>query len=134
MTRFTRLCAAVAAAQLMFVSVNADAQQAAQSNTATQTAQVHSAPTIDKPVADSAASVRTTSPLAAAEGVALRMNTSTTTTVAPAPQTTRSSAAAMMVVGVAAMVAGAVVGDDAGTVLMLAGAGVGLLGLYNYMR
>jgi hypothetical protein len=40
----------------------------------------------------------------------------------------------LMIVGGAAFVAGAIIGDDAGTVLMVAGAGVGLYGLYLYLR
>ena len=40
----------------------------------------------------------------------------------------------LMIVGGAAFVAGALIGDDAGTVLMVAGAGVGLYGLYLYLR
>ena len=132
MTRLTRLCAIVAAAQLVFVSTTADAQQATQAGT--EKVVVQQAPQVDKTAQDSASRTNTPAPLATRDGVALRMNTTSTETVAPAPQMTRSSASAMMVVGLAGMVAGAVIGDDAGTVLMLAGAGVGLLGLYNYMR
>ena len=40
----------------------------------------------------------------------------------------------LMIVGGAAFVAGAIIGDDAGTVMMVAGAGVGLYGLYLYLR
>lgn len=40
----------------------------------------------------------------------------------------------LMIVGGAAFVAGAIIGDDAGTVLMVAGAGVGLYGLYLYLH
>lgn len=40
----------------------------------------------------------------------------------------------LMIVGGAAFLAGAIVGDDAGTVMMVAGAGVGLYGLYLYLR
>jgi hypothetical protein len=39
-----------------------------------------------------------------------------------------------MIVGGAAFLTGVLVGDDAGTVMMLAGAGVGLYGLYLYLR
>ena len=41
---------------------------------------------------------------------------------------------AMMVVGVAALVAGAIIGGTAGTVVMVGGAVVGLMGLYNYLQ
>jgi hypothetical protein len=40
----------------------------------------------------------------------------------------------LMIVGGAAFLAGAIIGDDAGTVLMVGGAGVGLYGLYLYLR
>jgi|GEM_PF-2105922 len=40
----------------------------------------------------------------------------------------------LMIVGGAAFIAGAIVGDDAGTVMMVAGAGVGLYGLYLYLH
>ena len=40
----------------------------------------------------------------------------------------------LMIVGGAAFIAGAIIGDDAGTVMMVAGAGVGLYGLYLYLH
>ena len=40
----------------------------------------------------------------------------------------------LMIVGGAAFLAGAIIGDDAGTVMMVGGAGVGLYGLYLYLR
>lgn len=41
---------------------------------------------------------------------------------------------ALMIVGLAAMVTGAVVGDDEGTILILSGAGLGLFGLYRFLN
>ena len=41
---------------------------------------------------------------------------------------------AMMAVGVGAMVAGAIVGGTAGTIIIIAGAGVALFGLYHYLE
>ena len=38
-----------------------------------------------------------------------------------------------MIVGGAALVVGAVIGDDAGTIVMLGGAAIGLYGLYRYL-
>ncbi len=43
-------------------------------------------------------------------------------------------AKAMMVVGVAALLAGAVIGGTPGTVIMIGGAVVGLVGLYDYLQ
>jgi hypothetical protein len=39
-----------------------------------------------------------------------------------------------MIVGGAAIVAGAIIGDDAGTIFMVGGAIIGLWGLYNYLQ
>ncbi|HWL39653.1 MAG TPA: hypothetical protein VNO75_05390 [Gemmatimonadaceae bacterium] len=41
---------------------------------------------------------------------------------------------ALMVVGVGAMIVGAIVGDDAGTVILIGGAALALWGLYNYLE
>jgi hypothetical protein len=43
------------------------------------------------------------------------------------------NAVAMMIVGGAALLVGAVIGDDAGTIVMLGGAGIGLYGLYLFL-
>lgn len=41
---------------------------------------------------------------------------------------------AFMVVGVGAMVAGAIIGDTAGTIILIGGAAMALWGLYNYLE
>jgi hypothetical protein len=41
---------------------------------------------------------------------------------------------AMMIVGFGGMIAGAVIGGDAGTIVMIGGAVVGLIGLYRYLE
>ena len=41
---------------------------------------------------------------------------------------------ALMIVGGAAFIAGALIGDTAGTAIMIGGAGVGLYGLYLYLQ
>jgi hypothetical protein len=56
----------------------------------------------------------------------------------PAPpvlqnRTSNRNAVALMIVGGAALVIGAVIGDDAGTLVMLGGAAVGLYGLYMFL-
>ena len=43
-------------------------------------------------------------------------------------------ARAMMVVGVAALIAGAIIGGTPGTVVMVGGAVIGLIGLYDYLQ
>jgi hypothetical protein len=50
------------------------------------------------------------------------------------PRRAFSRAETLMIVGGAALVAGLVVGDDAGTVLVLAGVGIGGYGLYLYLQ
>lgn len=41
---------------------------------------------------------------------------------------------ALMVVGFGALLAGAIIGDDVGTVFMVGGALIGLVGLYEYLK
>ena len=41
---------------------------------------------------------------------------------------------AMMIVGAAAFVAGALIGDAPGTLMMIGGAVIGLIGLYEYLK
>jgi hypothetical protein len=43
-------------------------------------------------------------------------------------------ARAMMVVGAAALIAGAIIGDTPGTIVMVGGAVIGLIGLYDYLQ
>lgn len=52
----------------------------------------------------------------------------------PAARATRNSATTLMIVGGAAFVAGAIIGDTAGTLFMVGGAGIGLYGLYQYLQ
>jgi hypothetical protein len=40
----------------------------------------------------------------------------------------------LMIVGGAIFLAGAIIGDDAGTVIMIGGAGIGIYGLYLYLQ
>ena len=54
--------------------------------------------------------------------------------LAPAAQPRRSEAVALMAAGAALLVAGAVIGGDAGTLVMVAGAGIGAYGVYLYFR
>ena len=45
----------------------------------------------------------------------------------------RDKNVALMVVGAGAMIVGALVGDTAGTIILIGGAGMALYGLYNYL-
>ena len=46
----------------------------------------------------------------------------------------RSNNPAMMIVGGAAMIVGAVIGGDAGTIVMVVGGVIGLVGLWNFLQ
>ena len=52
----------------------------------------------------------------------------------PAARSSRNSSTTLMIVGGAAFVAGAIIGDTAGTLFMVGGAAVGLYGLYQYLQ
>jgi hypothetical protein len=51
-----------------------------------------------------------------------------------APRRGLGQAQAMMVVGLGALLAGAIIGGTPGTIIMVGGAVVGLLGLYDYLQ
>jgi hypothetical protein len=53
---------------------------------------------------------------------------------AAATRANLGQARAMMVVGVAALIAGAIIGGDAGTIVMVGGTVIGLIGLYDYLQ
>jgi hypothetical protein len=53
--------------------------------------------------------------------------------VAPVPGTGTSEDVALMIVGGAALVIGSVIDGDAGTLMMVGGGVMGLLGLYRYL-
>ena len=56
------------------------------------------------------------------------------TNALPAQRHSQGQPKALMIVGGAAFVAGAIIGDTAGTLFMVGGAGVGLYGLYQYLQ
>jgi hypothetical protein len=55
-------------------------------------------------------------------------------TIAAAQHANLGQARAMMIVGVAALIAGAIIGDTPGTIVMVGGAVIGLIGLYDYLQ
>jgi hypothetical protein len=135
---------------LAFAPIAVDAQQADLAVTGTQPVSDTKAPvvaaTASSPTpassnalnwstagsANADASTRTTGPTETA--VALRMKHAAVDEAAPLPRGGRADSKALMIVGLAAVVTGIVVGDDAGTILILGGAGIGLYGLYKYMQ
>ena len=83
---------------------------------------------------ESAAAVATRGPSRASARVASHA-VSISHGAPPVLQNKKSSknSLALMIVGGAALVVGAVIGGDAGTIVMLGGAGVGLYGLYLFL-
>ena len=86
------------------------------------------------PVAQTDSAVDARGPRLAAARVAVHAE-STPIGAPPLIQNRRSNrnSVALMAVGGAALVIGAVIGDDAGTLVMLGGAVVGLYGLYLFL-
>lgn len=62
-----------------------------------------------------------------------KVDASTKVTAAPVRRG-QGQDVALMVVGVGAMIVGALVGDTAGTIIIIGGAGMALYGLYNYLE
>ncbi len=54
--------------------------------------------------------------------------------VLASPSVQQNQARAMMIVGVAGLIAGAIIGDTPGTIIMVGGTVVGLIGLYEYLQ
>lgn len=67
-------------------------------------------------------------------GVNARMNASTNAPYAVRVSSQDSRNPAMMIVGGAALIVGAVVGGQAGTIVMVGGGILGLVGLWNYLQ
>jgi hypothetical protein len=55
-------------------------------------------------------------------------------TALPAQSGPQSTNVAMMIVGGAALVVGSVIHGDTGTIIMVGGGVIGLIGLYRYLR
>lgn len=122
------LCAATAGAQTpgrtalqpaapTFATQPTPPTQAAQPTQATQTASV--GPVL-RTSAVGVASLHRAAPLDA--------------TAAMPAMYSRNQSRAMMIVGGAALIVGAIIGDTPGTIVMVGGAVVGLIGLYDYLQ
>jgi hypothetical protein len=82
-----------------------------------------------------AAGATATGPLAESQAVALRARNAFAPVPAPrAPRDNTAQNRALMVVGAVGIVVGAVVGDDAGNIIMLGSAVIGLVGLYRWLN
>ncbi len=74
-------------------------------------------------------------PTAGAAAAGVRVHRAAATAPAPMPrreETTQNRA--MMIVGGAGLIVGAIIGDTAGTLVMVGSAGIGLYGLYKYLE
>ena len=111
----------------------AHAQQALASRT--PTADVF-APAAIRPSDSTVTATRTAGPSADAARVAVSQPTSHELKVSAAAQRRAGlgQPVALMVVGGAALLTGLIIGDDAGTVIAVGGALVGLYGLYEYLQ
>lgn len=136
-------------AAILFASVLAmpatSSAQTADASQATATTQNVAAPTVIAPsvsvIAPSAAEAPraagvTRAPLATQpRGVAMSRHavTDSMTPPVPAPANNNQGNTALMLVGAGTMIVGAVVGGDAGTIILLGGAALGIFGLYRYL-
>lgn len=137
-------------AAILFASVLAmpatSSAQTADASQASATTQNVTAPTVIAPsVSVSAPATAAEAPRAAGvtraplatqpRGVAMSRHTVTdsTTPPVPAPANNNQGNTALMLVGAGTMIVGAVVGGDAGTIILLGGAALGIFGLYRYL-
>ena len=63
-----------------------------------------------------------------------KVDAATKSTAAPIVSRHQGQDVALMAVGVGAMVAGALIGGTAGTIIIIGGAAMGLFGLYHYLE
>jgi hypothetical protein len=137
--RFTTALAVLSLAAPLASVLLAQSTVAQDSVTQIVAAPVAQAPT-PAPVTLTTAPAERTTPLATVTpaGVTQSRIAASTRTTATTPFALRSSEGghnpAMMVVGGAAMIVGAVVGGTAGTIVMIGGGILGLVGLWNYMQ
>jgi xanthine dehydrogenase iron-sulfur cluster and FAD-binding subunit A len=65
---------------------------------------------------------------------AAKVDASTKVTLAPLVRRHQGQDVALMAVGVGAMIAGALIGDTPGTIIIIGGAAMALFGLYHYLE
>jgi hypothetical protein len=63
-----------------------------------------------------------------------KVDASTKVTAAPLVSRHQGQDVALMAVGVGAMIAGALIGNTPGTIILIGGAGMALFGLYHYLE
>jgi hypothetical protein len=65
---------------------------------------------------------------------AAKVDATTKSTAAPIVSRHQGQDVALMAVGVGAMIAGALIGETPGTIILIGGAGMALFGLYHYLE
>jgi hypothetical protein len=130
------LTAAATALALMVSARTAPAQQAISSLAVAPPTAASQALSPRTPPADVAAPARTPGPTqeAARSGVTQESSNELKLSTAAQRRAGLGQPVALMVVGGAALLAGLIIGDDAGTVIAVGGALVGLYGLYEYLQ
>lgn len=89
------------------------------------------------PVTASDSTARTASvqgPTVAAAAVAVQARPDAEAATAAQSRAGLDKPRALMFVGLGMFIAGALIGNDPGTIIMIAGAGIGLYGLYQYLQ
>ena len=131
-----RWSAAILLAGVLVLPTRSDAQTTDASQAAI-IAPVVVPPVVSVTTADAPrAAEATRAPLATQpRGVAISRHTVTdsTTPPVPAPPNNNHGNTALMLVGAGTMIVGAIVGGDAGTIILLGGAALGIFGLYRYL-
>lgn len=92
------------------------------------------APSTASPTASVATTADRPGPTTAASVAGIRTRAEGAETAAPVAVDRVGRNPALMIVGGVALVVGAIIGDDAGTIIMVGGAVTGLIGLWNFLR
>jgi hypothetical protein len=121
----------------LFVSAIAAALCAAPLAAQTSTVEQNAPVAVTAPVvadAPTAAVSEARGPLMTTAAVGVHLDARNTPLATPPKFQSTGRNPAMMIVGGAALIVGAVVGGQAGTIVMIAGGIIGLVGLWNYLQ
>jgi len=92
------------------------------------------APVVVVEPASAAARSPSTGPTRASASVGVHAVAAPVAALASPPRSSSDRSPAMMIVGGAALLVGAIIGGKAGTVVMIGGGIIGLVGLWNYLQ
>ncbi len=128
---------AVAGAPLhatLHAQINAVTDSASAPAAGTRDSIVLTAMPIAAPVSQEAPVARSGAPMTGLRSAAHVRETAGPLRVNAANHANLGQSRAMMVVGAAALITGAIIGGDPGTIIMVGGAVIGLYGLYTYLQ